>query len=76
AIVLRALEGLDGGYQRIKLRKLLRELDKGFVIDPGGKLRLNRLPTADETIEFLLWNRCHRFLLRRVSTRNRLKTES
>ena len=66
AIVLRALKGLDGDHERVQLRKLLRELHKGFVVDPGGELRLKRFPTADETIEFLLWNRCHRFLLRRA----------
>ena len=61
AFVLRALKGLDGGHERIELRKLFRELYEGLVIDPGGKLRLNRFPMADETIKFLFWNRCHRF---------------
>ena len=65
AFVLGASQGLDSGDQRIELGKLLREFDKGFVVDPGSELRLNRFPAADKTVEFFFWNGCHGFLLRR-----------
>ncbi len=59
ALMCRAPELGDGGHDRVELGELAGEPHIALLIGARGKGALHRLPTGDELVELIGWDRRH-----------------